>query len=518
VRDNHDVARPDRLTGLDASFLHLERDSAHMHVGGVLVFDGHEPTHEELIEQIESRLHLVPRYRQRLAFVPLQQGRPVWVDDPHFNPEYHIRHTALPRPGTEAELKRLAGRLFSQELDRSKPLWEIWLVSGLSGDRFGMISKTHHALVDGVSGVDVTTVLFDTSPEPAPTPEPAPWVPGPEPSGAQLLADALLERTTMPGEIIRGVRAVFRGPRQVLGKARESISAVGAFAFAGSSAPPSPLNVKIGPHRRFTWVDGDLGRVKAIKNELGGTVNDVVLTAVSLALGRFLRRRGVDTDGLRLKAMVPVSVRAEAQRGALGNRVAAMSAPLPVDLEDPVESFEVVHESMAGLKDSGQAVGAQVLTDLADFAPPTIMSQAARLQARQRFFNLVVTNVPGPQFPLYMLGRELTALYPQVPLTATAGLGIAIMSYHGRLNFGLLGDFDAMTDLEQVGNDLEAALDELALAAGVVADGQTGQDARAEQKDEAEAGNGRPALGIDMPRTRPGARPRSRKPAPRSAG
>jgi WS/DGAT/MGAT family acyltransferase len=439
----------------------------------------------------------------------------VWVDDPHFNPEYHIRHTALPRPGTEAELKRLAGRLFSQELDRSKPLWEIWLVSGLRGDRFAMIAKTHHALVDGISGVDITTVLFDTSPEPAPMPAPEPWIPGPEPSGAQLLADALLERSIVPGEIVRGLRALVRGPRQVLGKARDSLGAVGALAFAGG-APPSPLNVKIGPHRRFTWVDGDLDQVKAIKNELGGTVNDVVLAAVALALGRFLRGRGVDTEGMRLKAMVPVSVRADAERGALGNRVAAMSAPLPTDVEDPVECFEIVHEAMGGLKESGQAVGAQVLTDLADFAPPTIMSQAARLQARQRFFNLVVTNVPGPQFELFMLGRPLTALYPQVPLTVNAGLGIAIMSYCGRLNFGLLGDYDVMPDLEQVGEDLGAAVDELALAAGVLVGDKApkrGEGTKAEPR----AGNGRPALGFDMPRGRPG-RPRSRGPAPRSTG
>ena len=273
----------------------------------------------------------------------------------------------------------------------------------------------------------------------------------------------------------------------------------------------------IGPHRRFTWVDGDLEVFKAIKNELDGTVNDVVLAGVSLALGRFLRRRGVDTDGLRLKAMVPVSVRAEAERGALGNRVAAMSAPLPVDCDDPVECFGIVHEAMGGLKESGQAVGAQVLTDLADFAPPTIMSQAARLQSRQRFYNLVVTNVPGPQFELYMLGRRLTAMYPQVPLTLNAALGIAIMSYYGRLNFGLLGDFDAMPDLEVIGRDLGAAIDELALAAGVVGGGRAVTGAPDEEKAEAKAGNGRPALGIDMPRGRPGARPRSRRPAPRSS-
>ena len=494
------MANADRLTGLDASFLHMERDSAHMHVGSCLVFEGTPPTHEELIEHVERRLHLVPRYRQRLAFVPLQQGRPVWVDDPHFNPEYHIRHSALPRPGTETELKRLAGRLFSQELDRSKPLWEIWLVQGFTDERWAMICKTHHALVDGISGVDITTVLFDTTPEPPLMAEPDPWVPRPLPSAAQLLADALLERATVPGELARGVRALTRAPRQVLGKARDNLGAVGALALAGT-APETPLNVKIGPHRRFTWVDGDLAHFKAIKTAMSGTVNDVVLTSVALALGRFLRNRGHDTEGLELKAMVPVSVRADAERGALGNKVATMWAPLPVGIEDPVECFGVVHDAMADLKSSGQAVGAQVLTELTGFAPPTIMSQAARLQTRQRFFNLVVTNVPGPQFPLYALGRRLRAMYPQVPLAQKQGVGIAIMSYDGALNFGLLGDYDAMPDLEQLAGDLAGAIDELALAAGV----------DAAPRDD---GNGRPPLGFEMPRSRGGDRTRGAAPRP----
>jgi diacylglycerol O-acyltransferase / wax synthase len=494
------VANPDRLTGLDASFLHLERDSAHMHVGSTLVFDGSPPEYDELVEAIEGRLHLVPRYRQRLAFVPFQQGRPVWVDDPHFNVRYHVRHTALPKPGTDTELKRLSGRLFSQELDRHKPLWEVWLVQRLKGDRFALVTKTHHALVDGVSGVDIATVLFDTAPEPVPTPEPDPWIPRPLPSSAQLLADALLERATVPGEIARGVRALARGPRQVLGRVRDNVAAVGSFALAGG-APDSPLNVKIGPHRRFTWVDADLARFKAIKDELGGTVNDVVLTAVTLALGRFLRKRGEDTSDLELKAMVPVSVRADADRGALGNQVAAMSAPLPIRIEDPAECFGVVHDSMGNLKSSGQAVGAQVLTELTGFAPPTIMSQAARLQARQRFYNLVVTNVPGPQMPLYILGRQLRALYPQVPLALKQALGIAIMSYDGGLYFGLLGDYDAMEDIEELATHLDAAIDELALAAGLT-------KGEAKPKD----GDGRPALGIEMPKGRGGGRTRATKP------
>jgi diacylglycerol O-acyltransferase len=411
----------------------------------------------------------VPRYRQRLAFVPLGQGRPRWVDDPHFNPRYHIRHTALPAPGGDEELKRLAARVFGQRLDRSKPLWEVWLVEGLEGDRFALLSKTHHALVDGVSGVDIVSVLFDTAPDPAPPAPPAgDWLPRPVPSSSELLAEALLERTTVPAEALRGARALTRRPRHVLGRVAGGLQGIGAMAWAGlNPAPRTPLNVAIGPHRRYTWVDADLRRFKAIKSALGGTVNDAVLTVVTLALGRWLRSRGGDTDDVVLKAMVPVSVRAETERGALGNRVATMWAPLPVGIRDPADGFEEIHEAMKGLKESGQAVGAETLTQLADFAPPTIMSQAARLQSRQRYFNLVVTNVPGPQVELFLMGRPMRGLYPVVPLASNQALGIAIMSYNGRLGFGLLADFDALPDLDEIAAGLEAAIDDLARAAGV---------------------------------------------------
>ncbi len=469
------MASADRLTGLDTSFLHLERDSAHMHVAGCMVFQGRTPDYDELVAQIVSRLHLVPRYRQRLAFVPLNQGRPVWVDDPHFNPNFHVRHTALPSPGGEQQLKRLAGRVFSQALDRSRPLWELWLVEGLSDDRFAMLSKTHHALVDGVSGVDIATVLFDASADPMPVAAPDhEWVPRPLPSGAQLLADALLERATVPAEIVRGVRATLRGPRHVAARLGHAMGGVSAIARAGLKvAPSSALNVHIGPHRRFTWVRGDLAQFKAVKNALGGTVNDVVLASVAGALGRYLRLRGEDTDDLVLRAMVPVSIRADVERGALGNRVAAMWAPLPVGLSDPVQRLLTISRDMEGVKDSGQAVGAQVLTELTGFAPPTIMAQAARLQARQRLFNLVVTNVPGPQFPLYMLGRQLEAMYPMVPLAENQALGIAIMSYNGQLNFGLNADYDALPDLEALADELRASIEELVAAAGEDSRGET---------------------------------------------
>ncbi|MGN6372277.1 MAG: wax ester/triacylglycerol synthase family O-acyltransferase, partial [Solirubrobacteraceae bacterium] len=388
------MSNPDRLTGLDTAFLHLEDAGAsHMHVASVMVFEGRAPTHHELVRHIISRLHLVPRYRQRLAFVPFGQGRPVWVDDPHFNPYYHIRHTALPQPGDEKALEQLAGRLFSQRLDRSKPLWEMWLVDELAGNRFALVAKTHHALVDGISGVDITTVLFDLEQEPAHSNRPVPWSAQPLPGQAKLLGEALLERAIVPAEMLRAARARLRAPRRALGALRDLVVGVGQTTLAGVSAPapPSPFNVEITPHRRYTWVDADLSRFKAIKDALGGTLNDVVLAAVSLALGRHMRAQGIDTEGLVLKAMVPVSVRAQAERGALGNRVAAVWAPLPVGVVDARECLDEIRREMDELKRSGQAVGAQVLTNLAGFAPPTILSQAARLQARQTFFNLVVT-------------------------------------------------------------------------------------------------------------------------------
>jgi WS/DGAT/MGAT family acyltransferase len=459
----------DRLTGLDSSFLHLERGGAHMHVAACAVFEGTAPSHDELIDAIKSRLHLVPRYRQRLAPVPLGQGRPVWVDDPHFNPSYHVRHTALPSPGGEDQLRRLTGRVFSQALDRSKPLWELWLVEGLADERFALLSKTHHALVDGISGVDIITVLFDTSPDPMPVAPPDhEWVPKPVPSGAQLLADALLERATVPGEIVRGIRAVLRGPRTVARRLGDALVGVGAMAWAGRRpAPPSIFNVPIGPHRRFEWVRGDLGQFKAIKNELGGTVNDVVLAAVTGALGGYMRAHGESTDGVELRAMVPMSIRADVERGALGNRVTAMWAPLPVGITDPVKRLNTISAEMREVKESGQAVGAEVLTRLSGFAPPTIVSQAARLTARQRLFNLVVTNVPGPQLPLYLLGRRLEAIFPMVPLTSNTVLGIAIMSYDGQLNFGLTADYDQLADVKTLADELRSSIEEIAAAAGV---------------------------------------------------
>ncbi len=465
------MTNPDRLTGLDASFLALEDAGAHMHVGSCLLFEGRAPGYDEFVAQLDSRLHLVPRYRQKLAFPPLTQARPVWVDDPHFNPGYHVRHTAIPAPASLEQLRNVAGRVLAQRLDRTKPLWEIWLVDHVEGGRFAMITKTHHCLVDGVSGVDIATVLFDAAPDPpAPVDPPPPWFPRPEPSPATLMADALAERMSAPLDAARLAADAFAHPEkaaEVVGKAAYGL---GAMLRAGlQGAPASPYNVHIGPHRRFAWADGDLAQFKAIKDALGGTVNDVVLTVVTGALRTHMEANGHAVDGVELKAMVPVSVRAEAERGALGNRVTSMFAPLPVYAADPVERFGIVHEAMQGLKESGQAVGAELLTQLTGFAPPTVLSQASRLQSQQRAFNVVVTNVPGPQFPLYMLGRKLLRIYPQVPLVRNTALGIAIMSYDGTLNFGLLGDYDALPDLDDLAGALRDAIAELAAAAGLPA-------------------------------------------------
>src|SRR4051794_15812656 len=436
-----------------------------MHVACAMVFEGETPGYEAFLEHIDCRLGLVPRYRQRLAEVPLAQARPRWVDDERFDLRYHVRVTALPGVRSEEELQGLAGRVFSQHLRRDRPLWEMWLVEGLEGDRFAVLSKTHHALVDGISGLDILSVLF--SPEDAG--ENGRWRPRPAPSGRELLAEALAERASSARELVRPVRALVRRPRQVAARLAETAVGAGALAWAGlQPAPPTPYNdATVGPDRRFTWVRASLGDVKAIKNALGGTVNDVVLAVVSGGLRRHLIGRGVDVDGLTLKAFVPVSLRGESDHGLSGNQVSGMIAALPVSCGQAVECLHRISSEMEQLKSSGQTVGAQALTGLTGFAPPTIIQQASRLVTRQRFVNLVVTNVPGPQFPLHLADRELTDIFPMVPLGKNLTLGVAIVSYNGRLNFGLVGDFNAMHDLDDLPHDFEAALDELAAAAGV---------------------------------------------------
>jgi len=460
----------DRLSALDTSFLTNESSASHMHVGAVAIFEGPPPSYADLLDHVRSRLHLVPRFRQKLAFPPAPTGRPFWVDDPAFNLEYHVRHSALPAPGSEEQLRNMAARIFSQQLDRTKPLWELWLVQGLTRKRFGFLTKTHHALVDGVSGVDIATVLFDLKPVPQPTEPDHEWVPSPEPSGATLLAKDAEGVLSAPIRLARRIEQAVEHPERALGQASESLRALSEVGWNfANPAPETPLNVEIGSHRRFQWVRADLAQFKRIKNVLGGTVNDVVLAVVTGALREWLHKRGVRTEGVELRAQVPVSIRTDDEHGHLGNKIAAVRGPLPVYVEDPVQRLALVRKGMDGIKQSKQALGAEVISRMNDFAPPTLLAQAARINFSTRLFNLVVTNVPGPQVPMYVLGRELQDIFPVGFLPPNQALFVAIMSYNGSVNFGLLADFDAIDDIDEIAAGIERSLAELLQIAEVTA-------------------------------------------------
>ncbi len=459
----------DRLTPLDASFLHLEDATGPMHVGCVMVLSGDPPPYEDFVSRVEERLGLVPRYRQRLAFVPLAQGRPRWVDDGEFDLLYHVRSTSLPAPGEDRELRTLAGRLFSPVMRRDKPLWELWLVDGLgpaaSGGpgRFAVVSKTHHALVDGVSGLDILSALFAPEEEASAADG---WKARRPPSGVELLGEALLERALSPAELVRPLRAALRRPRRLVEEVGAALGGVGALARAGlRPAPSTPYNRTVGPARRVAFVSLELEDVKAIRNALGGTVNDVVLTVAARALRRDLLRRGADLDVLQ--AFVPVSLREGTGRAAPGNEVTGMVVGLPIECPEPDACLQRISEETRQVKDSGQAMGAQALASLGGLAPPTLLGLGARLGARQRMVNLVITNVPGPQHALFLDGRELLEILPMVPVGHNLAMTVAIVSYNGTMSFGVVGDRDALPDLDVIVEDLRAAAEELAAAAGV---------------------------------------------------
>jgi WS/DGAT/MGAT family acyltransferase len=453
----------DRLTAIDASFLLQEGPVSHMHIGALVRAGGPAPGYEDFLDSIRARLHLVPRYRQRLVYPPAGTGRPLWADDTDFSLDYHVRHTALPGPGSDEQLMNLSARVFSQQLDRSKPLWELWLVEGLADGGFALLSKSHHAMIDGIAGVDLGTVLFDVGPEPAPPPlDLVPWCPDRRPNPVDLLAAGVAGITRATIAVASRALGALTQPERSLEEAHVAAEGIGEIAWAAMNpAPASPLNVEIGPHRRFAGVACELSDYKTVKNAFGGTVNDVVLAVVAGALRHWLHSRGVRTEGLELRALVPVSVRVLHEASAGGNRLAAMRAPLPVYVEDPVERLAVVREAMDHLKESKQAIGAEVLASMQQFAPPTVLAQASRLNFSTRLFNILVTNIPGPQFPLYVQGQEMTSVFPIAFLPKDHALAIAIMSYNGQMNFGLLGDYDAMPDLAAFGDAIETSLAEL---------------------------------------------------------
>jgi diacylglycerol O-acyltransferase len=461
------MSQYDRLSALDASFLHMERAEYPMHVGAVSVLEG-GPFFDssgfvrisDVRDLVLSRLPLMPRFRRRLMHVPYDQGRPIWVDDDRFDITYHVRHTALPKPGSWEQLVALTTRVQEGLLDRDRPLWEIWVVEGLEGGNVGLIQKTHHALIDGVSGVDVATLLLDMQPDYA-LPVAPDWNPEPAPSASQLLLDTLRERMTEPAEIARSVRSLLRGPRHAYERAHEFARSMSTMVTRDAIAPRTSLNVHTGRHRRLGVVRIPLADVKEIRRGLGGTVNDVVLAGVSGGLRSLLAHRGDDTHNLQLRVLCPVSVRSEDQRGSLGNKVSAMFVNLPVDDRPAVERLRAISAQTADLKERRQAVGAEMLLGMTEYVAPTLMSLAARVVHRQPFFNLIVTNVPGPQQPLYMMGARLLEAFPVVPLTRNLSVVVGILSYDGTLHFGLWADRDACSDVEVFASGIDDAFAEL---------------------------------------------------------
>ncbi len=461
------------LSPQDASFLHLEDSVSHMHIGSVAILEGPPPEYQAILRMIRSHLSRVPRYRQKIHFVPIALGRPVWVDDPHFNLRYHIRRTALARPGGNEELRNLVSRVMSQQLDRGKPLWELWIVEGLSEVRWAIINKVHHCLVDGVSGTELLTVMLDTEPDPQ-LRAADDWHPERQPPGAELAVQALMRRMVSPYEQLRAVRSAMRSPGRLARTAAEA--AHGLWTMTGVVAPPpsSSLNGAIGPHRRWAWARSELSDVKQIRKAFGGTVNDVVLTAIAGGFRALLEGRGESTER-DVRTLVPVSVRSSEERGTYNNRVSAIFANLPVGTADPLERLAAIRVQMEALKRSGEAVAGDVLVGLSGFAPAMLLALGLRVATRmpQRSVNTVTTNVPGPQQPLYAVGRRLLECYPYVPIAGHVRIGVAIFSYDGGLTFGVTGDYDSAPDIEVLCQGIERSMRELVSAAEQVGRAQT---------------------------------------------
>ncbi|MCO5329901.1 MAG: wax ester/triacylglycerol synthase family O-acyltransferase [Ilumatobacteraceae bacterium] len=479
VRPRHtEVDEPvDRMSPLDAAFLHIEDDVNHMHIASCAIFEGPAPAYDDLVDLFRGKLPLVPRYRQKVHFVPGAVGRPVWADDPHFRLDYHIRHTALPPPGTRADLHRLMGRLMSQQLDRHRPLWETWVVEGLDDGTWALISKVHHCMVDGISGTDLMAVVLDTTPEGSP-PVADDWRPADEPTPTALVVDAVADALVSPAELGRWARRGLRAPKRIAAEMAATVQGMGALGRR--LAPNVPLSIEgtIGPHRRWACACTTLADVKRVRAGLGGTVNDVVLAAITKGFRDLLVHRGElvgpDAAGTAIRTLVPVSVRTSGDH-TYNNQVSAMIAELPVGIEDPAERLQAIRAQMQDLKDSHQAVAGNVLAELAGFAPPVLLSVGLRTavtvmrRAPQRSVNTVTTNVPGPQIPLYACGREMLHYYPFVPLSQGVRTGVAILSYNGEVAFGVTGDWDTVPDVHVLAEGISSGMDELLARAAAAA-------------------------------------------------
>ena len=458
------------MSSLDAGFYFIEDENVPMHVGSVLVFDGPVPSYGDVIRLFVSRLDAVPRYRQKVKALPFHVGRPVWVDDDHFNILYHVRHTAVPSPGGEDQLRNLAGRLFAQKLDDKKPLWEAWLVEGLEGGRWAIISKVHHCMIDGVSGTDMLQLMLDFKRESA-LPEPREWTPAPQPSTLDLVVDGVRDAVVTPVQHLSALPALARNLRsfnEIVDFGKTVLGSLPGTARRLVTRAATSLNGPIGPHRRWVWARANLAEIKQVRKAAGGTVNDVILTAITRGFRDLLEKRGELTEGMVVRTMVPVSMRKADQHNELNNRVSAVLVNLPVGEADPVKRLASIRAQMDDLKSSRQAAGADVITNLSNFAAPTLMALGSRTAMRfpQQILQTVTTNVPGPRIPLYMLGRPLVEMFPYVPVASTIRITVGIFSYLDRFTFGINADFDGVPDVQLLADGIRAGFDEMvALAA-----------------------------------------------------
>jgi diacylglycerol O-acyltransferase / wax synthase len=448
----------------DATFLHVENDVTPMHIGGVSIFEGPPPSFDELSEMVRGKLHHTPRYRQKVRFVPFGVSEPMWVDDPYFDVAYHLRHSAVPPPGTAEQLRTMAARVFSQHLDRARPLWEIWMVEGLENGRWALLSKVHHCMVDGVAATDLMSVMFGDDAEPPSAEE---WRPGPEPSDVEVFVRGAYHRARHPAQ---QASVAVRARSELL---RGTVRMMRAIAAAAPTLRPSTssLTGPIGPHRTWSWATAQLSDVKDVRSGLGGTVNDVVLAIVTNGFRDLLIERGEEIPPRRtVRTMVPVSVRLPGERGVYNNRVSAVFARLPVGIDDPAERLALIRDEMDDIKESGQAVAGDVLAQLSGFAPPVLLALGSRVATRSARLNMdtATTNVPGPQRSVHAVGRRLLESYPYVPIVGTIRIVVAIFSYDGGLYFGVTGDRDHAADIGVLTAGIESGLADLRERAAAV--------------------------------------------------
>ena len=452
----------ERMSTLDAGFFFVEHRNVPMHLGSLMVFEGPAPAYSDLVDLFVAKLPQVPRYRQVVRTVPLHVFRPAWADDENFEIGYHVRHAAVPKPGKARQLRQLAGRIFAQRLDRDRPLWEVWLLEGIEGGRWALISKVHHAMVDGVGGTDLMTVMFDLSPD-ADRAAPGSWAPEPGPSALSMVVSGARDTVTWP------LRQLADAPGFLQSRLRSRTDllrfgrGLGGSALRLTAPSASSLNGPIGPHRRWAWTTASLSRVKRIRAALGGTVNDILLAAITRGFRDLLAERGELTEGLVVRSLVPISLRRQDERGVVTNRVSAVLANLPVGEPDPMRRLALLRGQMDDLKRTRQAVGAELLTQMLGFAAPTLLALGSRaaFQLPQPLVQTVTTNVPGPRFPLFVLGRQMVEAYPYVPIGDNVRISIAIFSYLDRFSFGITADYGAAPDLDVLVKGIRRGLAEL---------------------------------------------------------